>query len=61
VAAGLALAVLSGCGEGTASDAERGKAVDAQKTSVVTGMQATQSSLVLEPGTPPPATPTTSP
>ena len=62
VTAAIALSVvagtLAGCAEGTSRDAERGKARDAQRTSVVSDMQATHSARVLQPGTPPPATPT---
>lgn len=62
VTIGIALSVLAGtlagCAEGTSRDAERGKARDAQRTSVVSDMQATQSARVLLPGTPPPGTPT---
>jgi hypothetical protein len=54
----IVLATVAGCAEGTASDAERGKARDAQRTSVVSDLQATQAASVLQPGTPPPSTPT---
>ena len=54
--AGVAL-VLSACAQGTSREAERGKELDAERTSVVDNLQATQTArLVL--GTPP-ATPST--
>ncbi len=56
VTACIVIGVLAGCAEGTSSDAERGKARDAQRTSVVSDLQATQSARLLEPGTPPPTT-----
>ena len=58
VAASILLGTLAGCAEGTSRDAERGKARDAQRTSVVSDMQATHSARVLLPGTPPPPTQT---
>jgi hypothetical protein len=58
IAAAVVIGTLAGCAEGTSRDSERGKARDAQRTSVVSDMQATQSVQVLLPGTPPPATPT---
>lgn len=61
IAGSVTLGVLVGCAEGTASDAERGKARDAQETSVVSNLQATQAARILEPGTPPPSTPTSEP
>ena len=61
LAALLTVAVATGCAEGTARDAERGKARDARETSVVSDLQATRSAQVLLPGTPPPATPTPAP
>ncbi|HYH12436.1 MAG TPA: hypothetical protein VD789_08800 [Thermomicrobiales bacterium] len=50
----MTIGVLVGCAEGTSRDAERGKAQDAQRTSVVSDMQATYSASVLQQGTPPP-------
>ena len=41
----LGAAVLTGCAEGTRSDAERGQAEDAERDSVVSDMQATESYL----------------
>jgi hypothetical protein len=58
IAVSVTIGTLAGCAEGTSRDAERGKARDAQRTSVVSDLQATQSARVLNPGTPPPATPT---
>ena len=52
----VTIGVLVGCAEGTSRDAERGKAQDAQRTSVVSDMQATYSASVLQQGTPPPTT-----
>lgn len=57
-ACGMMAVVLAGCAEGTANDAARGKARDSERTSVVGDMQATQAAQVLQPGTPPPSTPT---
>lgn len=54
VAASLTLGVLAGCAEGTSQDAERGKARDAQETSVVSDLQATHAAGVLLAGTPTP-------
>ena len=53
--------VLAGCSEGTSQDAERGQEQDAQRTSVVSDLQATRAARILEPGTPPPPTATTAP
>jgi hypothetical protein len=58
IALSVVIGTLAGCTEGTSQEAERGKARDAQRTSVVSDMQATHSARVLQPGTPPPATPT---
>lgn len=56
----VALGVLIGCSRGTASDAERGRAIDAQQTSVVSDLQATESAkLLLESS--PEASPTATP
>lgn len=61
VAACLTLGLLAGCSEGTSREAERGKARDAQRTSVVRDLQATRSMQVLDQGTPPPPTETVEP
>jgi Ni/Co efflux regulator RcnB len=53
IALAVLAATLAGCAEGTSRDAEQGKARDAQRTSVVSDMQATHSARVLLPGTPP--------
>jgi hypothetical protein len=58
IALSVLAGTLAGCAEGTSRDAERGKARDAQRTSVVSDMQATHSARVLLPGTPPPPTET---
>jgi hypothetical protein len=58
IALSVTIGTLAGCAEGTSHDAERGKGRDAQRTSVVTDLQATQSVRILQQGTPPPATPT---
>lgn len=50
----IAMAVLAGCSQGDASDAEQGKLKDAQRTAVVDGLQATESVRLLLPGTPAP-------
>lgn len=58
VAAGSLLAILTACAEGTSRDAEQGKQHDAERTSVVSDLQATESMLLLTgspPATPPPA------
>lgn len=49
---------LAGCAEGTRRDAERGQQQDAERTSVVSDLQATRSAdLIMStpPATPPPA------
>lgn len=56
----VSVLVLSGCAEGTASDAERGKAEDTMRTSVVTDLQATESAKLLKESSPE-ATATTAP
>lgn len=48
----LSMSLLGACAEGTASDAERGKAQDALRTSVVTDLQATESAKLLQPSSP---------
>lgn len=53
VAGSVTIGLLVGCAEGTSRDAERGKAQDAERTSVVSNMQATHSARVLQQGTPP--------
>jgi hypothetical protein len=58
IALSVVVGTLAGCAEGTSRDAERGKARDAQRTSVISDMQATHSARILLPGTPPPSTPT---
>lgn len=58
--AGILVACLSACAEGTSRDAEQGKQEDAQRTSVVSGLQATQSMLILA-GSPSATPPTTAP
>ncbi len=58
IAVSVLIGTLAGCAEGTSRDAERGKLRDAQRTSVVSDMQATHSAQVLQPGTPPPPTET---
>lgn len=57
----MAVSVLVGCSDGTSQDAEQGRQEDAQRTSVVSDLQATRSARVLQPGTPPPPTATTTP
>jgi hypothetical protein len=59
-AVSIALGALSGCAQGTSQDAERGKQLDAQETSVVSDLQATESARLLNPGTPA-STPNTDP
>jgi hypothetical protein len=56
VASCIVAGLLAGCAEGTSTDAERGKVRDAQRTSVVSDLQATQSARLLQPGTPPATT-----
>ncbi len=51
--------VLTGCAQGTRSDAARGQAEDAKRDSIVSDMQATETYLLVS-GTPE-ATPTASP
>lgn len=54
--------VVAGCSSGTATDSRRAQEQDAQRTSIVDGLQATESSRLLEPGTPrPDGTPTPPP
>ncbi|MDP8909213.1 MAG: hypothetical protein M3N47_08890 [Chloroflexota bacterium] len=52
IALGLAgitvLAAIVGCAEGTARDARQGQEEDAERTSVVRELQATQSARILE-------------
>lgn len=58
VALGIVLTCLTACAEGTSRDAEQGKREDAERTSVVSDLQATQSMLLLTgspEATPPPA------
>ena len=52
----LAAALLAGCAEGTATDAERGRARDAERESVLSDLQATETWRIINaPGTPSPA------
>ncbi len=57
VATALLLGGLTACAEGTSRDAEVGRQRDAERTSVVTGLQATNSARLLggTPTTTPPA------
>ncbi len=48
---GVACAVLVSCSQGTSRDAERGREVDAERTSVVDLLQATETSRLIS-GTP---------
>ena len=61
VAGCVVVGVITGCAEGTSTDAEQGKLEDAQRTSVVSDLQATQAAKLLQPGTPPPPTETAEP
>lgn len=55
----LASGLLAGCAEGTRRDAQQGRDQDAERTSVVSGMQATETWNLVH-GTPP-GTPTSPP
>ncbi len=52
----IVLLSLSACAEGNARDAREGQEVDAERTSVVRDLQATNSARILA-GTPPPTEP----
>lgn len=58
-AAGLLVTVLASCSQGTSRDAERGRERDAERTSVVDNLQATETSRLVS-GTPD-ASPTVEP
>ncbi len=64
VTAAIVVLCMTACAEGTSRDAEEGKQQDAERTSVVSDLQATQSILLLTESpeaTPPPTAPDNSP